>query len=87
LSIVNEAEFNEFREKENFGRQYLELPQVLVDIEGHDERKPDREIVSQVVHLTLEAYRREEISKGKLRDLSKILNCSAKDLLMLAEAA
>lgn len=87
LSIVNEAEFNELRDKENFGRQYLELLEVLVDIEGHDQRKPDREIVSQVVHLALEAYRREEISKGKLRDLSTILNFSAKELLMLAEAA
>ena len=42
---------------------------MLVDLEGYDQRKPDRKIVSQVVHLALEAYRREEISKGKLRDL------------------
>jgi Zn-dependent peptidase ImmA (M78 family)/transcriptional regulator with XRE-family HTH domain len=87
LSIVNEAEFTELRDKEQFGRQYLELLQVLVDLEGHDLRKPDREIVSQVVHLALEAYRREEISQGKLRDLSKLLNFSAKALVMLAEAA
>ena len=40
-----------------------------------------------VLHLALEAYRREEISKGKLRDLSTLLDFSAKDLLMLAEAA
>jgi Zn-dependent peptidase ImmA (M78 family) len=87
LSIVNEAEFTELRDKEQFGRQYLELLQVLEDLEGHDKRKPDREIVSQVVHLALEAYRREEISQGKLRDLSKLLNFSAKTLVMLAEAA
>lgn len=87
LSIVNEAEFTELRDKEQFGRQYLELLQVLEDLEGHDQRKPDREIVSQVVHLALEAYRREEISQGKLRDLSKLLNFSAKALVMLAEAA
>jgi Zn-dependent peptidase ImmA (M78 family)/transcriptional regulator with XRE-family HTH domain len=87
LSVVNEAEFNELRDKEHFGKQYLELLEVLVDLEGHDQRKPDREIVSQVVHLALEAYRREEISKGKLRDLSAILGFSAKDLLTLAEAA
>lgn len=87
LSIVNDAEFGELRDKEHFGKQYLELLQVLVDLEGLDERKPDREIVSQVVHLALEAYRREEISKGKLRDLSKLLNFSARELVMLAEAA
>ena len=87
LSIVNEGEFTELRDKENFGKQYLELLEILVDLEGHDQRKPDREIVSQVVHLALEAYRREEISKGKLRDLSTLLDFSAKDLLTLAEAA
>lgn len=87
LSIINDVEFGELRDKEHFGKQYLELLQVLVDLEGHDERKPDREIVSQVVHLALEAYRREEISKGKLRDLSTLLDFSGKDLLMLAEAA
>jgi Zn-dependent peptidase ImmA (M78 family)/transcriptional regulator with XRE-family HTH domain len=87
LSIVNDAEFGELRDKEHFGKQYLELLQVLVDLEGLDERKPDREIVSQVVHLALEAYRREEISKGKLRDLSKLLNFSARELVILAEAA
>lgn len=87
LSIVNDAEFTELRDKENFGKQFLDLLQVLVDLEGHDERKPDREIVSQVVHLAIEAYRREEISKGKLGDLSTLLNFSAKDLVMLAEAA
>ena len=60
---------------------------MLVDLEGHDERKPYREMVSQVVHLALEAYRSEDISQGKLRDLSKLLNFSAKALGMLAEAA
>jgi Zn-dependent peptidase ImmA (M78 family)/transcriptional regulator with XRE-family HTH domain len=87
LSIVNDTEFTELRDKEHFGRQFLDLLQVLVDLEGHDERKPDRELVSQVVHLALEAYRREEISRGKLRDLSTLLNFSAKDFVMLAEAA
>ena len=86
LAIVNDTEFTQLREKEQFGRQYLELLHVLDDLEGHDQRKPDREIVSQVVHLALEAYRQEEISQGKLRDLSKLLGCSAKKLLTLAEA-
>jgi Zn-dependent peptidase ImmA (M78 family)/transcriptional regulator with XRE-family HTH domain len=87
LSIVNESEFSELRDKEDFGRQFLDLLQILEDLEGHDKRTPDREIVSQVVHLAIEAYRRDEISKGKLRDLSTLLGFSAKNLLTLAEAA
>ena len=49
--------------------------------------KRDREIVSQVLRLALEGYRREEISRGKLRDLSSLLEIDASELLALAEAA
>lgn len=87
MGVVNDAEFGELRDKEHFGKDYLRMLQVLDDLEGRDEHKPDREIVNQVVHLALEAYRREEVTKGKLRDLSALLGISAKDLLALAEAA
>jgi Zn-dependent peptidase ImmA (M78 family)/transcriptional regulator with XRE-family HTH domain len=87
VSIVSEAEFEELRGKEHFGKSYLEMLQVLQDLDGQDKRTPDREIVSQVVHLALEAFRREEISQGKLRELSSLLGVPAKKLLALAEAA
>ena len=50
-------------------------------------RKPDRELVSQIVRLAIEAYRREEVSQGWLRDLSDKLEMSAEELVELAEAA
>jgi len=87
LDILNESEFTVLRDKESYGKRYLQMLQMLEDLEGHDQRTRDREIVSQVLHLALEAFRREEISKGKLRDLSTLLGFSAKDLLALAEAA
>ena len=87
LTIVNAAEFDELREKESFGKSYLEVLELFEDLEGKDQRKPDRQIVSQVLHLALEAFRREEISQGKLRDLSTLLGIPAKKLLALAEAA
>lgn len=69
-------------------RGYLRLLEMLDDLEGQDRSlKPERELMSQVVHLAAEAYRREEISKGKLRDVSALLQIPAKDLLNLAEAA
>lgn len=86
LSVVNDAEFSALRDKEPFGKTYLELVQLSRDPDGSQVRKPDREIVGQVVHLALEAYRREEISKGKLRDLSKLLDVPSQKLLSLAEA-
>lgn len=88
LDIVNQREFEALREKEDVGRSYFKLLQMHDDLEGKDkDAKPDRELVSQVVHLAVEAYRREEISKGKLRDLSSLLNLPAEKLLQLAEAA
>lgn len=86
LTIVNDEEFTQLRDKEPVGKDFLKMLQLLDDLEGHDKRSPDREIVSQVLHLALEAYRQEEISKGKLRDLSTLLEVPSKDLLSLAEA-
>ena len=50
-------------------------------------RKPDRELVAQIVRLAIEAYRREEVSQGWLRDLSDQLEMPAEELVELAEAA
>jgi hypothetical protein len=54
---------------------------------GNQERKPDRELVIQIRRLAIEAYRREEVSQGWLRDLSEKLGMPADDLIELAEAA
>ena len=88
LGIVNQQELDALRGQEDVGRSYLRLLKMLDDLEGKDgAAKSDRELVSQVVHLALEAYRREEISQGKLRDLSSLLKLPAEKLLRLAEAA
>lgn len=47
----------------------------------------DRALVPEVTHLAIEAYRRELISTGKLRDLGRMLGVSAGDLVAFAEAA
>ncbi len=57
------------------------------DEEGHPVRKPDRELVSQILRLAIEAYRREEVSQGWLRDLSDKLEMPTDELVELAEAA
>ena len=69
------------------------LSSRLLNAMGHfdDEqaatRKPDRELVGQIVRLAVEAYRREEVSQGWLRDLSDKLEMPAEELVELAEAA
>jgi hypothetical protein len=45
----------------------------------------DQELRSQVVRLAIEAFRREEISAGRLRDLAGTLGVKPAGLLELAE--
>ncbi len=61
LAIVNAPEFKELREKENFGLRFLELLKLWDDLYGKETRSPDRELISQVVHLALEAFRRRNL--------------------------
>jgi len=44
----------------------------------------DRELMSQVLPLVVEAYRQEEISKGKMLELSKLLKVKGSDLAEMA---
>ena len=55
------------------------------DVEEPEPR--DRELRSEIAHLSIEAYRREEISRGRLLELGKMLGMKAAVLLRLAEAA
>jgi Zn-dependent peptidase ImmA (M78 family)/transcriptional regulator with XRE-family HTH domain len=47
----------------------------------------DREIVRDIAYLAIEAYRREEVSMGYLRDLSGKLGIEGDELVRLAEVA
>lgn len=49
-----------------------------------DER--DQELRDQVVRLAIEAFRREEISQGRLRELARQIGIRASDLIELAES-
>ena len=71
----------------DLGRQLLRELNMFGDVE--EPEKPqhrDRELRSEVAHLAIEAYRREEISRGRILELSKTLGISGDVLLQLAEA-
>ena len=52
------------------------------------DKRGDEDILRlQVLSLAIEAYRREMLSQGRLRDLSSVLGIAAEELLELAEAA
>ena len=86
LGAVNKDQLERLLRQEEIGLDYLRLLRLFEDLEGRDERG-DRKLDSQIVSLAVEAFRREDISKGYLRDLSKLLEIPASKLIALAEAA
>ena len=73
-------------QKEDLGRQFWSILGLERDAEPRF-GQPDRELVGQVARLAIEAYRQEEISKGKLLELAKKLRIPASQLMDLAEGA
>ncbi len=86
LGYINAEEKKNLLERSALGSRLLNAMDHFDD-EQAATRKPDRELVGQIVRLAVEAYRREEVSQGWLRDLSEKLEMPAEDLVELAEAA
>jgi Zn-dependent peptidase ImmA (M78 family)/transcriptional regulator with XRE-family HTH domain len=86
LHYVSAPQADELLVNESFGRDYLKALSMLEDIDG---RQPDREreLVSQIAYLAIEAYRREEISRGRLMEVGKILNLDGRKLVGFGDAA
>ncbi len=69
------------------GRRYLKmlrLPDLLDGGAASDEQ--EQELRSQLARLAIEAYRREELSQGRLREIGRKVGLRAVELLELAEA-
>ena len=88
LRHVSQRESDGLLRQEYFGREYLKLLGMLDELEAPEQRgRWDRELRNEITHLAIEAYRREEISRGRLLDLSKTLEIDGDALLSLAQAA
>lgn len=83
LRFIGKKDQSSLLEKSPLASRFLSLLRLDDDAQA----RRDREIVREVVHLAIEAFRREEITGGKLRDLGRLLNVSTSELLALAEAA
>lgn len=88
LRHVSHRESIELLEHEGFGKEYLRALRMFGDVGEREHRRYwDRELRSEIAHLAIEAYRREEISRGRLLELSKGLEIPGEKLLKLAEVA
>ncbi len=88
LRHISYPQSRELLEQEGFGREYLKALDMFGDV-GERERRQywDRELRGEIAHLAIEAYRREEISRGRVLELSRTLGIDGDILLRLAEAA
>lgn len=83
-AMIGAQDFQTLLSQESLAARYSKL------LHHEDQSAPgtrDRALVPEVIHLAIEAYRREVISGGRLRDVSRLLDVSGRDLLELAEAA
>ena len=88
LRVLTKPEGEDLLTKSALGNDYLHVIGFLDEVETpEDPKRRDRELVALVVRLAAEAFRLEEISKGRLLDLARKLNVKGSKLLELAEAA
>ena len=88
LRYISASESGELLDQEHFGRKYLKALNMFGDVgKRENQRYSDRELRNEIAHLAIEAYRREEISRGRVLELSKTLRITGDTLLSLAEAA
>lgn len=69
------------------GRRYLKMLRLPLFEPGATSDEPEQELRSKLARLATEAYRREEISQGRLREIGRKMSLRATDLVELAEAA
>lgn len=88
LRHITSSESEELLRHEDYGREYLKALNLFDDLEKQEDRRYwDRELRSEIANLAIEAFRREEISRGRLLELGRSLNFEGDRLLTLAEAA
>jgi Zn-dependent peptidase ImmA (M78 family)/transcriptional regulator with XRE-family HTH domain len=88
LRSIGKNEGEHLRGQSELGNRYLAVIGCLDEVEGAESDKHrERELVATVAHLATEAFRREEISRGRLLEIAKKLNLPGRQLLELAEAA
>ena len=87
LQHISHPDSHELLEQEGFGREYLKALMFSDVGEPEHPRYRDRELRGEIAHLAIEAYRREEISRGRVLELSKTLGINGDTLLHLAQVA
>lgn len=88
LRHISQTESAALLEQDDVGRNYLQALKMPGDIYKREEKGQwDRELRREIAHLAIEAYRRVEISRGRVLELSQTLGFEGESLFRLARAA
>ena len=90
VNIIGSAERDSLIKQEPEAIEYIRFLD-LFDFEEtpkqDPKRKPDRELVAQVAHAAIEAYRQETISRGRILEIGTTLKLNGQELLRFAQAS
>lgn len=88
LNHIGAAETAALIDQKDVGRRYIKLL-GFIDLldEGDSSPADEQELRSQLMRLAIEAYRQDEISRGRLLELAKKLAIDGSELIELADAA
>jgi Zn-dependent peptidase ImmA (M78 family) len=89
LGYVNKAELDALLAQDGLAREYITFTGGTSEADA-SKREPDKEddekeLVAQLIPLILEAYSREVISRGRVRELAGMLGLSEGDVLKFAK--
>ena len=85
LRFIDRAETQRLLSVSSLAKRYaLLIDNGLNDASAYGHEGP--ELKSQILHLALEAFRREEISRGRLIDIGRSLKIAADKLIELVDA-
>jgi Zn-dependent peptidase ImmA (M78 family)/transcriptional regulator with XRE-family HTH domain len=87
LNHISTAETTALIGQKDVGKRYSKLL-GFIDVldEGEIPPAPEHELRNQLMRLATEAYRQDEISRGRLLELAKKLGIDGSELIELAEA-
>jgi hypothetical protein len=84
LNYVNKDQLKALLDQETVGFEYVEFLGLQKD-EKKNRDDDTKELVGQLIPLVLEAFSRDCISRGKLRELAGMLNLSESEVLKFAK--
>ncbi len=90
LNRISQVDVQELISKKDFGNDYLKMLQFtdLLDDSSPEtgEREREQELRSELIRLATEAFRREEITLPRLREIAIKLDLPANEVVSLARA-